>query len=260
VSIAALGLSLVMLAVPAVWVSRGRMAVVSRVSPLWSPTALDRADDAATQELRRLQREIVRLEDRIRVLEDDLDRARSFAARARETYVDLGRFVECGIIGHAVNWQDRTFLVDRGAEDGIIARAGCLSGGAVVGTVVEVGPRIARVAMLTERGVRVAARTLESRRTGLASGTGDGCELMYIPRWSPGRARPRQGETLVTSGRLGFFPAGFLVGRVASVGEVAESLHLNVAVVPALGEPPQGRVWILRPLPSDVDEEGRPTR
>jgi cell shape-determining protein MreC len=107
--------------------------------------------------------------------------------------------------------------------------------------------------MLSEPGVRVAARTAESRRTGLVVGTGDGCELRYVPRWSPSSGRPRDGEVLVTSGRLGFFPAGFLVGRVGSVGEIPESLHLSIAVVPQVEEVPLGRVWVLRPLPSEVD-------
>jgi cell shape-determining protein MreC len=109
--------------------------------------------------------------------------------------------------------------------------------------------------MLGEPGVRIAARTLETRRSGLVVGGGSGCELKYIPRWSPSEERPRSGEQVLTSGRLGFFPPGFLVGRIGSVGEVPESLHLNVAIVPDVAAPPSGRVWVLRPLPHDVGEE-----
>ena len=58
---------------------------------------------------------------------------------------------------------------------------------------------------------------------------------------------------IVTSGRLGFFPPGFLVGRVDSVGEHAESLHLSIAVRPELTSPPEGRVWILKPGPRTVN-------
>jgi len=44
---------------------------------------------------------------------------------------------------------------------------------------------------------------------------------------------------------------------VAMVGEAPESLHLSIAVRAAIEEPPEGRVWILRPAPREVrGEEG----
>ena len=254
VALSALGLSVLILAVPTVWVSRARMSAVSTLSAVMPPSRERTPPGDVSPEVRRLQLEVVRLEDVRRTLEEQLAQATEFARSARSVGLDLGRFVECSVIGHSVNWQEGSFLVDRGSRHGVVTRAGCVVGGAAVGVVVEVGETVSRVSMLTEPGVRVAGRTLETRRSGLVVGSGASCELSHVPRWSPSHERPRAGETVVTSGRLGFFPPGFLIGRVAQVGEIPESLHLSIAVVPDVVEPPQGRVWVLKPLPDRVDD------
>jgi hypothetical protein len=279
VSFAAFGVSVLALAVPTVWVSWARMEAVSVAAPLargaaprepGGPGDSGGAAGDLAREVRRLRARVVQLEDERRRLEDELAKGRGFeAARGRER-LEAGRFVEALVIGHAVNWQERSFIVDRGSADGVVPRAGVLAGGVVAGVVVEVGPRASRVAMPTEPGVRVAVRTTATRRSGLAVGTGDSCELRYVERWAagfagydgPGPRAPAGGltrlpdpginESVVTSGRLGFFPPGFLVGRVASLGAPRESLHLSIAVEPEFVHPPEGRVWILNPGPRDV--------
>lgn len=265
VAAAALGLSVLALAVPAVWVSKARTAAQSAVVPMMRAAARgeDASDErapggasdsaAAAGEVRRLRDEVVRLQDERRRLEEDLANAVAFRKQSAASNVDLGRFIEAFVVGQSVNWQERSFLVDRGRRDGVVLRAGCLWGGAVAGVVVEVGPHVARVACLSEPGVRVAARTLHTRRSGLVVGTGGGCELRYVPRWTPRGERPLEGEPLVTSGRLGFFPPGFVVGRITSIGERGDSLHLGVAVRPEVDEPPTGRVWVLRSTPREVE-------
>lgn len=283
VSFAAFGVSVLALAVPTVWVSWARMKAVSVAAPLARGVAPreprsqagggEGAGDLAGEVLR-LRARIVRLEDERRRLEDELAKGRGFEAARRLARLEAGRFVEALVIGHAVNWQERSFIVDRGSADGVVPRAGVLAGGVVAGVVVEVGPHAARVAMPTEPGVRVAARTTGTRRSGLVVGIGDSCELRYVERWAAGFAGragpglrstsgalkrlpdPGTNESVVTSGRLGFFPPGFLLGRVASVGAPRESLHLSIAVEPRLVHPPEGRVWILNPGPRDVRGHG----
>ncbi|MHC4250443.1 MAG: rod shape-determining protein MreC, partial [Planctomycetota bacterium] len=295
VSFAAFGVSVLALAVPTVWVSWARMEAVSVAAPLArgvaprEPKGPGDSGGAAgdlAREVRRLRARVVQLEDERRRLEDELAKGRGFEAARRRSgspegaacpngrggraRLEAGRFVEALVIGHAVNWQERSFIVDRGSADGVVPRAGVLAGGVVAGVVVEVGPRASRVAMPTEPGVRVAVRTTATRRSGLAVGTGDSCELRYVERWAagfagydgPGTRAPAGGltrlpdpgtnESVVTSGRLGFFPPGFLVGRVASVGAPRESPHLSIALEPELVHPPEGRVWILNPGPRDV--------
>lgn len=276
VAAAALGLSVLALVVPAVWVSKARMSAQSAALPLVRAGASVRArrdrtgerdaEPPVSDEVGRLRDEVIRLQDERRRLEKELAGAVEFRKQSAASGLDLGRFIEAFVVGRPVNWQERSFLIDRGTRDGVTLRAGCLEGGAVVGIVVEVGPHVARVACLPEPGVRVAARTLESRRTGLVVGTGGGCELRYVSRWAPRPVgglhvgegprvgqRPRAGEFVVTSGHLGFFPPGFVVGWIASIGETPDSLHLNIAVRPEVEQPPDGRVWVLRPTPREVE-------
>jgi len=278
VSFAAFGVSVLALAVPTLWVSWARMKAVSMAAPLARATAPvgprrsgpgEGAADLA-EEVKRLRGRVVRLEDERRRLEDELAKGRGFEAARVSARLEAGRFVEALVIGHSVNWQERSFIVDRGSADGVVPRAGVIAGGVVAGVVVDVGPHAARVAMPTEPGVRIAARTTGTRRSGLTVGTGDSCELRYVERWAagfagrdgpgprPAAAAPRRlpdpaiDESIVTSGRMGFFPPGFLVGRVASVGAPRDSLHLSIAVGPQMTHPPEGRVWILSPGPRDV--------
>lgn len=251
-TLAAFGLSALAMAVPMAWVSRARMAAMSMASGVLRASAPQGQDTGTTEELARLRSELIRLEDERRRLQEELARVLDFRTAAARAKLDLDRFVEAFVIGYAVNWQQHSFLVDKGSEHGITPRSGCLRGGAVVGVVVEVGPKVSRVAMLNERGIQVAARTLETRRTGLVVGTGDGCEMRYVPRWAGSLERPRVGEAVVTAERMGFFPAGFLIGHVAMVGETPESLHLSIAVRTAIEDPPEGRVWLLRPAPQDI--------
>ncbi len=262
ITFAAVGLSVLALAVPVVWVSRARMAAISTLAPVLRASAgvSVRSSDADApaeapvdaKELQRLRRELVLLEDRLRSLEIESARDGEFRLRARSAGLDLGRFVEATVIGHAANWRERTFIIDRGSADGVVPRSGVLAGGAVAGVVVEVGPRAARVAMLAEPGVQVAARTAPGRAPGLLLGVGDGCELTYVERSL--HPRPRQTEPVVTSGMLGFFPPGFLIGRVERVGVREGELHLGIAVRPELRLPPEGRVWVLRPGLREVGE------
>jgi rod shape-determining protein MreC len=261
VAVAALGLSVLALVVPAVWVSKARMAARSAAVPVMRAGASERPrtwDDPApsspSDEIRLLRDDIILRDDQIHRLERELAAAVRSREQAASSRVDLGRFIEAYIVGRSVNWQERSFLIDRGRDDGVVLRAGCLEGGAVVGVVVETGPHVARVACLSEPGVRVAARTLETRRTGLVIGTGEGCELRYVSRSADDGERPGKGEFVVTSGRLGFFPPGFVVGWITSIGETADSLHLNIAVRPEVKDPPDGRVWVLKPTPREVDE------
>jgi len=268
VTAAALGVSVLALAVPAVWVSRARMEAVSVLRPVLREGASVRVRDGAADpdaeepeappavaaEVRRLRLELIRKDVECQRLRDELEGALSFRRKAAEGEVELGRFVEAFVIGQAVNWQERSFIVDRGAADGVVVRAGVLVGGAAAGVVVEVGSHAARVAMLTEPGVMVAARTLDTGRTGLAVGTGVACDLRYVERWSGRQERPHAGEYVVTTGRLGFFPPGYLLGMVSSVGETPDSLELNVAVRPEVTEPPRGRVWILKTSARRLDE------
>ncbi len=273
VSVAAFGVSVLALAVPTVWVSWARMEAVSVTAPLARGAAPRQSGGPGgevpadvAEEVRRLRARVVRLEDERRRLEAELRKDRGFEAARGLARLEAGRFVEALVIGHAVNWQDRSFIVDRGSADGVVPRAGVLAGGVVAGVVVEVGPHAARVAMPTEPGVRVSARTTGTGRSGLAVGTGDSCELRYVERWAAGAAGqagvprrlpdPTTEDSVVTSGRLGFFPPGFLVGRIASVGAPREALHLSIAVEPEIVHPPEGRVWILSPGPRDVREVG----
>ena len=164
VAVAALGLSVLALVVPAVWVSKARMAARSAAVPVMraGASARRRAEDdpaapaSPSDEVRLLRDDIILRDDQIHRLERELAAAVRLREQAASSSVDLGRFIEAFIVGRSVNWQERSFLIDRGRDDGVVLRAGCLEGGAVVGVVVEAGPHVARVACLSEPGVESA--------------------------------------------------------------------------------------------------------
>lgn len=81
----------------------------------------------------------------------------------------------------------------------------------LVGRVIEVGQRSARVMLITDINSRVPVTMEATRARALLIGTNNGRpRLMYWPEGSP----PVEGERIVTSAEANAFPAGLPVGTV----------------------------------------------
>lgn len=159
---------------------------------------------AQLDQLRAQAFEISRLE----VQNEALRRALAMPPRDDAPLVTTAR-----IVGDSGGPFVRTRLIDAGADRGVPKGAVALVPEGMVGRVVQVGERSARVLLLTDLNSRIPARI---ERTGeRAVLAGDNSQEPVL-RFLPQAARARPGDRVVTSGEDGAVPAGLPLGIVAA--------------------------------------------
>ncbi len=139
----------------------------------------------------------------------------------------------CGeVVGTEPNPYLRYVTINVGARQEIEVGMPVVSSGAgLVGRVAQVGPRTAKVQLLTDPDSAVAALLQTSRVTGLVVGRPDGVLRMeYIPQ----EESINVGEIVLTSGLGGFVPKGLVVGQVTEVQQVDYALFQTAIVRPVV--------------------------
>jgi rod shape-determining protein MreC len=192
--------------------------------------------------LRGVRQEKERLEERLRATESLLQERQQQAqeaVRLREL-LELRQALPLQTIAAEVIARDgvpwfRTILVDKGTADGVDLDDPVIASSGVVGRVIAVGPRAAKVQLLVDRDSGVGARIERSRVTGVIAGqvgsanTGSSdLQLKYVPAL----AEVVAGDVVVTSGLDGIFPKGLVIGRVRSVA-APSGLFKDVVVAPS---------------------------
>ncbi|WP_027367182.1 rod shape-determining protein MreC [Desulfocurvibacter africanus] len=123
-----------------------------------------------------------------------------------------------------------TFLVDKGAGDGIYDDAPAITADGAVGRILRVSPNNATVLLLSDPNSRIPVQGRDSRTTGVLMGHGQGEPLSvnYVPLNEPIEV----GEILVSSGLARVFPKGVPVARVVTVERSDISLFKTVLAEP----------------------------
>lgn len=106
-------------------------------------------------------------------------------------------------------------IFNKGTSDGIRAGMPVIDEGGVVGQVVRVTPFTSEAALLTDDKVSIPVQVLRNglRLIVFGGGVGGKVEVRYLTA----NADIKRGDTLITSGIGGLFPAGLLVATVDSV-------------------------------------------
>ena len=138
------------------------------------------------------------------------------------------------VVGADPNPHLRYATINVGAQQGVEVGMPVVGGGAaLVGRVAEVGPRTAKVQLLTDVESAVAALIQSSRVTGLVVGQPDGSLRMdYVPQSAEDSVKV--GDIVLTSGLGGIIPKGLVVGQVVDVQEAAAEMFQPVVVRPAV--------------------------
>jgi len=153
-----------------------------------------------------------------------------------------------------------TLIVDKGANDGVGLRAPVIGadGGLVglVGKVVEVGPKTAKILLSSDEDFFAAAFLSDTRIEGLAAGNGrGGLNIKYIPLEAP----VKEGEKVYTSASSAIFPDGILIGEIKetdtarSSSDAAASTFLMPSIKPAIDPGRIKEVLILMPMDSPIE-------
>lgn len=110
---------------------------------------------------------------------------------------------------------EHTVFIDRGTANGVRKDMPVLGGAGLVGRVVQVSQRTARVLLLVDPSSAVAARLASNAETGVVEGTG-GNELRLD--LFDAEAAVAVGDEVVTSGyEGGVYPPGIPIGTVARI-------------------------------------------
>jgi len=203
-----------------------------------------------------------RLRERVRALETELQlsafeaqeavRLRELLALQQTLPLDT---LAAQVVGRdGVPWF-RSLMLDKGEQDGVRLDAAVISATGVVGRVIAVGPRAARVQVLLDRDSGSAAIVERSRVSGVVSGQVSGpdagsedLQLKYVSE----RADVAVGDVVVTSGLDRIYPKGLAIGRVRFVGE-ATGLFREIRVEPSARFERLEKVLVVRQLPAPLE-------
>jgi rod shape-determining protein MreC len=187
--------------------------------------------DALTRENEQLRTEIERLQSEIARLQEDATRAEELERLlgVKESLSEHG-FVAARVIARDPDNLRRILAIDRGSSDGLKTGMTVVTeGNTIVGTVTRVLGNHAWVALVTDIDSAISSVVLESRAQGVVSGGYDGRLSMEFV--SQGSA-VSEGDTVVTSGLGGTYPAGLIIGQVTGVSGSPQEVFRRVTVAP----------------------------
>lgn len=124
----------------------------------------------------------------------------------------------------------KTITIDKGISSGVEKGMPVVTVEGVVGQVINVSPRFAKVLLATDPNSAVDAILQTSRALGIVKGNGQGYRMDYVLR----EKEVAKDDLVVTSGMGGVFPKGLLVGRVSEVGKDKRGMFHTITVQPAV--------------------------
>ena len=209
-------------------------------------------------DLRSVHDDNTRLADRVAGLERQIqdEQQRVLEAERLRELLELRQVLPVATIAAEVVGRDglpwfRTLTLDKGKQDGIELDAAVLSPTGIVGRVVAVGPRAARVQLLLDRDSGVAAMIERSRVAGVVCGQvgfADQGKPDLVMKYVSSLSDVAVGDRVLSSGLDRIYPKGLVIGRVRSVGAGA-GLFREVVVTPSAGFDRLEEVLVVRDPP-----------
>jgi rod shape-determining protein MreC len=142
-----------------------------------------------------------------------------------------GAPVIASVIGNSANSWFQSCVLNKGEADGVRKGMAVVTPAGVVGKVVSVTPRTAKVLLLTDPNSGIDVLVQRTRSRGIVSGSlENGVVLKYVKRSEDIQA----GDRLITSGMDGVFPKGMMVGTVIRVRKQHLGLFQFIEVLPAV--------------------------
>ncbi len=155
-------------------------------------------------------------------------------ARRLEALLDLKKQVALPVTGARVvafdpsQWS-RCVIVDMGTSEGVTLGLPVLSGGGIVGRIVETYSHYAKVMLIVDRNSGADAMVQRTRVRGILQGKGGNrCSLEYVPK----NVDIEVGDLVLASGLGGIYPAGQVFGRVTQVDKNPSGPFQEIIVTP----------------------------
>ena len=182
----------------------------------------------------RLRKRIQNLEvERQKYLEADATNRQLKQLLDFRSHLPAGAITASIIANSATSWF-KSCQIDKGSVDGVRKGMAIVTPLGVVGQVVAVTPRTAKVILLTDQNSGIDVLVQRTRSRGIVSGSLEsGTVLKYVKRSED----IQQGDRLITSGMDGVFPKGMMVGTVIKVLKQHIGLFQFIEVLPAVQTP-----------------------
>jgi rod shape-determining protein MreC len=177
---------------------------------------------------------------RKRIVELEMDRNRFFEAEATNQQLrQLLDFrsqlpsasITASIIANSASAWFQSCSIDKGSADGVRKGMSVVTPLGVVGRVVDVAARSAKVLLLTDANSGIDVMVQRTRARGIVSGSlENGTVLKYVKRTEDIQV----GDRLITSGLDGIFLKGLMVGTISKVRKQNLGLFQTIEVMPAI--------------------------
>jgi rod shape-determining protein MreC len=204
----------------------GVMRVWQRVDHTYDTITQTQQIKAENENLRNQVRELTWENNRLREQSSENERLQDlldFKERYKDDYTLLG----ARIISRAPDALSNTLVVDRGSRDGVKKNMVAVSHAGLVGKVVAVGSNTAEILLLLDREAAAGALIQDTRTPGVVEGTEDEHGLLRMVSL-PYDAKPKKGETVVTSGMGGIYPAGLPIGKITKIEDSGVNVFAQV--------------------------------
>ena len=172
------------------------------------------------EENQRLKMENEALKTRLIRLEETLSFCKALEERDKPSFLKTYPKVLARVIYKPFEPFENYLIISKGKDAGILPEMPVVSAvggeiGVLVGQVVEVASKYAKVLPITAPISAVDVHSVRSRERGLLRGRGKGetCLLDYVPYGTD----LREGDVLVTSGMDALYPKGIRVGKIIKI-------------------------------------------
>jgi len=207
------------------------------------------------------------LKERLTQVETELNNARQAAAENERLKGLLGlneqttiNSIPARVIARDPSVWFNTITINRGSSSGIEMNMPVVTAGGIVGRVITVSPWASQVMLLTDEKAgagAVVGQLGQSGALGSVRGRADLGVALIEMRYVSGTEKVEVGDTVMTTGQDGIYPAGLNVGRVVEVksGSATQAHHILIQPGAQLDRLEEVAVLLYHPPPRSVPEQ-----
>lgn len=141
----------------------------------------------------------------------------------------IRRIVYARVIARSPSTWDKVLLIDKGSKEGLSVNHLVLLDYALVGKVIEVGPSVSKVVLITDPNMKIGVLIQRTRQQGILYGTSQG-EIRAKYFSTDTEIRP--GDIVETAGFKNYFPKGVPVGVVDKAWKEPGQIYQVVKIRP----------------------------
>ena len=151
----------------------------------------------------------------------------------KENHADFELSPPCRVLSYTANDPFCSFMIDKGSEAGISVGDPVVTADGLVGAVTEISEKYCTVRTILSPELSVGVKVQKKGDSGILEGdikfAADGLtQIIYLTKDSS----LKPGDTVITTGSSGLFPADYLVGTIKETGKAQSGISYYAVVEP----------------------------